>query len=259
MDVEGPGAVVRFWATWHGPHGEQGLKEFSNGTLRFYLDNDPQPAIEGPIASILDGGGLCRGPLAQGVSPQTQYGQRGHNLYLPSPTQAALQDHVRNRRAGRSGRTPGRGAVLSDQLPDLRRRHFGRTFLDAADRGSPGQAGRGPGSIAALRSGKPGRCGLGRLAGPSGRRPDAYQVIDQPGAVRQLTIQLAADNLPQALRSTVLEICFDGQRTVWCPVGDFFGRSYLSDPHRTWYTEVTEDGRMSCFGSCRTSGSARSV
>ena len=34
MDVEGPGAVVRIWATWHGPGG----KDFSDGTLRFYLD-----------------------------------------------------------------------------------------------------------------------------------------------------------------------------------------------------------------------------
>ncbi|MHC4325459.1 MAG: DUF2961 domain-containing protein, partial [Planctomycetota bacterium] len=34
MDVAGPGAVVRFWATWHGPGGG----EFSNGTLRVYLD-----------------------------------------------------------------------------------------------------------------------------------------------------------------------------------------------------------------------------
>ena len=31
MDQDGPGAIVRFWATWHGPGG--GL--FSNGTLAF--------------------------------------------------------------------------------------------------------------------------------------------------------------------------------------------------------------------------------
>ncbi len=67
MDEEGPGAVVRFWATWHGPGGGP----FSNGTLRFYLDDNPQPVIEGPAASIIDGGALCTGPLSEGVSPQT--------------------------------------------------------------------------------------------------------------------------------------------------------------------------------------------
>jgi hypothetical protein len=52
MDAEGPGAVVRFWATWHGPGGGP----FSNGTLRFYLDNDPEPAIQGPMADLISGG-----------------------------------------------------------------------------------------------------------------------------------------------------------------------------------------------------------
>ncbi len=81
MDVDGPGAVVRMWATWHGPGG----KDFSDGILRFYLDNNPDPVIEGPISKIIDGGALVTGPLSEGVSPETPYGQRGHNLYLPIP------------------------------------------------------------------------------------------------------------------------------------------------------------------------------
>ena len=81
MDAEGPGAVVRFWATWHGASG----KPFSNGILRFYLDGADTPAIEGPIQGVLDGGLLAGAPLSEGVSPQTEYGQRGHNLYLPIP------------------------------------------------------------------------------------------------------------------------------------------------------------------------------
>ena len=34
---------------------------------------------------LIDGGLLTEGPLSQGVSPKTPYGQRGHNLYLPIP------------------------------------------------------------------------------------------------------------------------------------------------------------------------------
>ena len=49
-----------------------------------------------------------------------------------------------------------------------------------------------------------------------------------PCAIRELTVQLAAKDLPQALRSTVIEIDFDGVPTVWCPVGDFFGASWSS-------------------------------
>ena len=71
----------RFWATWHGPRG----KEFTNGTLRFYLDGKSEPAIKGPIRSIIDQGALAPPPLSQGVSPKTPYKHRGHNLYLPIP------------------------------------------------------------------------------------------------------------------------------------------------------------------------------
>ncbi|MHC4074630.1 MAG: hypothetical protein ACYTGS_21815 [Planctomycetota bacterium] len=81
MDADGPGAVVRFWATWHGPGGG----EFSNGTLRVYLDGKAEPVIEGPMADLISGGKLVGEPLSRGVSPETAYRHRGHNLYLPIP------------------------------------------------------------------------------------------------------------------------------------------------------------------------------
>ena len=90
MDEEGPGAVVRFWATWHGPGGGP----FSNGTLRFYLDGNPQPVIEGPAASILDGGMLCSGPLSEGVSPQTDPRPAGAQSLSADSLCQALQDHL---------------------------------------------------------------------------------------------------------------------------------------------------------------------
>lgn len=61
-----------------------------------------------------------------------------------------------------------------------------------------------------------------------------------------LQCQLAADDIEQALRSTVLEIAFDGEQTVWCPVGDFVGTGYKLRPFKSWYTEVQEDGTLIC-------------
>ncbi len=72
-------------------------------------------------------------------------------------------------------------------------------------------------------------------------------MIDSPGAIRQLAVKLRAEDQPQAMRSTVLQIECDGQRTVWCPVGEFFGSAYQTKPFRTWYTQMAEDGTMSCF------------
>ncbi|MFC1634398.1 DUF2961 domain-containing protein, partial [Planctomycetota bacterium] len=81
MDANGPGAIVRFWATWHGPGGG----EFSNGTLRVYIDKKAEPVIEGPMADLISGGQLVGEPLSKGVSPETAFRHRGHNLYLPIP------------------------------------------------------------------------------------------------------------------------------------------------------------------------------
>src|SRR5690606_12087122 len=42
--------------------------------------------------------------------------------------------------------------------------------------------------------------------------------IEGPGAIREFRVKLAADDLPQALRSTILKLEFDGKPTVWIPV-----------------------------------------
>ena len=61
-----------------------------------------------------------------------------------------------------------------------------------------------------------------------------------------MTFKLSAENVPQALRSTVLEIVFDDKSTVWCPLGDFFGNVNAVDPYKTWEREVHPDGTMVC-------------
>lgn len=243
LDVEGPGAIVRIWATWHGPGG----RNFSNGRLRFYLDGAEAPAIEGPIASILDGGGLVKGPLAQGVSPQTPYEQRGHNLYLPIPyarhctitytTDAPIDPGAYKGEAlyyQINYRTYPRGTPV--QTFDRNQLETLRVKLDTVQR-------------RLLASGVEPQPDwhVHQTNGPL--LPDQTQELPlaPAGAIRQLTVQLEAEDLEQALRSTILEIEFDGRRTVWCPVGEFFGRGYRSAPHRTWYTEVTPGGQMHCF------------
>ena len=243
MDVDGPGAVVRMWATWHGPGG----KNFSDGTLRVYLDNNPEPVIEGPISKIIDGGALVTGPLSEGVSPQTPYGQRGHNLYLPIPyarhckvTYATdvLVDEGAHRGEALyyqiNYRTYGDGAQVEsfamDQLTQLK---------DKIDAVQTQLLASGVGDQSQLKTSS--------FAGPLAAGKTRTLVLDTPGAIRQLTIQLRAKNQPQAMRSTVLQVECDGQPTVWCPVGAFFGSAYQTQPFRTWYTQMADDGTMSCF------------
>ena len=60
LDADGPGAVVRFWATVADYGGQ--------GTLRMYFDHDTVPAIEGEVLSLLSGGALAPAPLSASVS-----------------------------------------------------------------------------------------------------------------------------------------------------------------------------------------------
>lgn len=66
-------------------------------------------------------------------------------------------------------------------------------------------------------------------------------------AIRAIRLKLEADNLTQALRTTIIEAEFDGETTVWCPVGDFFGTGYQLRYLNTWYSLVEEDGTMQVF------------
>ncbi len=71
--------------------------------------------------------------------------------------------------------------------------------------------------------------------------------LNGPAAVRELAVKLSATDLPQALRSTVLRITFDGEQMVWSPVGDFFASGVGVHPYRDWANVVEADGTMRCF------------
>ncbi|MBN1444128.1 MAG: DUF2961 domain-containing protein, partial [Planctomycetes bacterium] len=243
LDAEGPGAVVRFWGTWHGPGGGP----FSNGTLRFYLDGSAMPAVEGPAADIISGGRIVGPPLSGSVSPATDYARRGHNLYLPIPyakhCKITYETDVLIDRGGKQGealyyqinyRTYPEGTSVQsfslDQIERLKGR-IARVQSRLMESGiGSGRARRAVTFDAAI---PPGESSSAEIAGP--------------GAIRRLAVNLQAADREQALRSTVLEIAFDGRSCVWCPVGDFFGVGYRPAPYQTWYTRATLDGSLACF------------
>ncbi|MFG0252497.1 MAG: glycoside hydrolase family 172 protein [Phycisphaerales bacterium JB038] len=241
LDEAGPGAIVRFWGTWHGPRGG----EFSNGTLRVYLDESSEPVIEGPIRDLISGGALVGPPLSDFVSKLCPAGNRAHNLYLPIPyarhCKITYETDVLMDRGAREGEAlyyqinfrtyePGT-AVRTFEMADLER-HGAMLERVQALLTEPG-VGRGGEEVEAAA-----------LAGllPAGESREVK--IEGPAAIDLARFRLSADDLAQALRSTVLEIVFDGEGSVWCPVGDFFGAAYEPVPFETWYTTLAEDGTM---------------
>ena len=244
LDAEGPGAIVRFWATFN-------VNRRGNGILRFYIDGETTPAIEGDIMDIISGKGLVDGPLASSVSTLSPYKERGHNLYLPIPYSKSCKityesldvaEHEGRLVPGNETvyyninyRTYEPGAkVVSFTRSQLTK--YSNTLRDVQKQLT--EMSRGTNQ------------GLKSVALDSGLEPGANKSLEIKGsnAIRNISLSIKGDgDREQALRSTVIEIEFDGNRTVWVPAGDFFGISYHQVYTNTWYTNCTTDGQMNSF------------
>ena len=239
MDESGPGAIVRFWATWHGPGGGP----FTNGTLRVHLDHSEEPAIEGPIADLISGGALVGPPLSRAVTGGDDPDRKGHNLYLPIPyaehclvtyeTSAPIDVGAREGEAlyyQINYRTYEPGTSVRSFTKDTLER--ARLLFDATQRRL---------ARSSLGLSKSKLHALNRTLAPD---KEAKLEIVGPRAIQELTFKIDAEDLEQALRTTVLAIEFDGVRTVWVPVGDFFGIGHQRSSYQTYFSEVSLDGAM---------------
>ena len=249
LDADGPGAIVRFWGTWHGARKDGKLEPFSNGTLRVYIDNNSNPAVEGPIADLISGGKLIGPPFSESVSPETPYERRGHNLYLPIPYQTHCKITYESDKIVDFGAKQGEALYYQINYrtydPGTKVVSFRKEQLDAL---KPLIEKTGKRLVESGLSKTPPLSTMNLdIELPGGGKQAPFGVSEGTGAIRQLTVRLEAENLAQALRSTVLAMSFDGEQTVWCPVGDFFGIGYHVRPYRSWHTEVTEDGTMRCY------------
>lgn len=239
FDSEGPGAVVRWWMTFAG-------EGAADGTVRIYIDNDPEPVIEGNVLDLLSGEMIASGPLAASVSPETEYERRGHNLYLPLP----YQQHCKI--------TYECDAVRFEDnrwLPSIYYNINYRTYendvqVESISKNIIERNRELITATARLLSAGYTKWGERSLSGNKLLAPGDSLSLEFEGAGRAvswLSAKLESSNLEQALRSTVLTISFDGEQTVWIPAGEFFGTGYQIYPSQTWYTAVTGDGRMESF------------
>ena len=245
MDTEGPGAIVRFWMTFAGTNS-------GRGTMRIYIDDEAQPAIEGSAFDILSGNIVASTPLATSVSELSPYANRGHNLYFPIPyarhckvtyeSENLREDDPGARRSGTEAvyyninyRTyEPETKVISYSAQEMKKN---QTLISAVQKQLNDKE-RGTGKMK-----------LTQLSLNTDLHPGESKSFTIRGmnAIQQLSMELKATDQHQALRSTVLEITFDGEKTVWTPVGDFYGIGYMPLYTSTWYTQVEKEGRMSAF------------
>ncbi len=238
FDAAGPGAVVRFWMTFAGEGASQ-------GTLRIYIDNEDNPVIEGNVLEILSGEALASEPFATSVSPETEYQRRGHNLYLPVP----YYDHCKITYECDAVKFENNRWRPSIYYNICYRTYKKNVAVESISKQVLSKAKPLIEKTAGLLL-NPEITGMEAIEEKQKIAAGEHLTLNVSGkgkAISKIRIKVVAENQNQALRSTVLSVTFDGNETVWVPVGEFFGTGYQIFPSQTWYTKVSEDGTMESY------------
>jgi hypothetical protein len=233
LDTDGPGALVRFWLTAAPP---------KEGTLRIYLDGSREPSL------VFDAFDLEDGPLqvpAAFLYRHESYSANGggNTLYLPIPyakhCKVTWQEGARasQRYYQINYRTYPIGTPVKTWTPQ--QVSVAKPLLERVGRRLEAPPQTVPGRVQSLNQ-KLAQKGSVVLDLPAG-----------PSAVRTLELLLDAgplspNQLERALRSVIIQMSFDGERTVWCPATDFFGSGVGINELRSLHRSVGKDGTMRC-------------
>ena len=249
FEDKGAGAITRFWFTGA-----------TDPILRIYIDGAKEPTFEG-LARTLIGGEiypagfmkengfpasynqpLAPQPLSYRVNPESK---TAYNLYLPLPYAKSCKitieqkEEVNPKKPGRTAlfyainyRSYEKGANVESITPDILLKNTAlinrvqSQLWGARDNDVPNP-----------------KVYDKELAGTYEPASRKILEIDQADtAIYKINIHFDGKKMtsPDYLRSAVLEILFDGKRTVWCPVGSFFGTGFKMNQVRHWYGYVSD-------------------
>lgn len=238
FDADGPGAITRWWMTFAGEGG-------GSGGLRVYIDGAEDPVIIGTPFNVLSGERVTVDPLASSISKLTPIEQRGHTLYYPIP----YSSHCKITYCSYDLSSDGNGHVTSKECIyyniEYRTYAPGTTVESYSSKNAAKYKTQEKAAAKALRDvGEPKYTSTKSLDCELNPGQSFELEIQGPGAIREIAMQLEADNIHQALRSTVLEILFDGESTVFIPAGEFFGIGYKPMYTSMWYVDAYSSKTM---------------
>ena len=235
-DMDGPGAIVRIWSA------------NPKGTLRIYLDNSETPVIEAPMTELLGG------TYAGVPKPIACERSRGWNSYLPIPyakhckitsDEGGFYYHVNYRTYPPDtvikSFTADDLELLSDQITEV-----------AASLASPYKCGvetiawsYEPGlKVLQEHMGANAKVQMHGCKVQQGKNTVCRTETTNDAAIVGMRVKVDAENVALALRQVVLNISFDGEETVTCPLGDFFGTAPGANAYESLPSGVTADGEM---------------
>jgi hypothetical protein len=232
MEHEGPGAVVRFWLPLHAPR--------DNQIIRFYFDGSTKPGIEVKFNDLLSGRAFIPPPFAfvawneldlrnqQTAAPKTLRGVGG-DLYFPIPYAKSCK-------------------ITLDQLPfyfiaDYRAYAPGtevETFTMEKFAATKSTMNRIGDALLADRPSSPATKSFKATIAPGATL--AVAMPKGANAIRNITVKIDPADAPQVLRSVVITADFDGEQTIWSPLGEFFGTGARLNPVHDWFRSAATDG-----------------
>ncbi len=226
MEHDGPGAITKMWAPYF-YYG--GLDDLEGPNINIYLDGSVTPVISENYFKLITGKGSVPPPFANVTA-------RAGDSYLPIPFAKGCKItfdkkpfyNIINYR-GYSKRIAVKTFTmdqLKTALPLMNETSKSLYFVYAAE------AGVSINTKGTLEAGE-----------------EMHLKINKAGAINQLQIwidPLEIKTHPELLRSVVLTAEFDGEQTVWTPLGDFFGSANELNPFQTWTRTVNSLGQVIC-------------
>lgn len=223
VDMQGPGAVVRFWSA----------NPEDAGIVRVYLDGAEDPAIEMPLTEFLGG--------KNALTPEPIGGtrSRGWNSYLPIPFSSGCKItasepnfyyivDLRQYEDGTPVETfdPAKRAVYEPEIA------FVASLLEQ------------PFSASARRDQMLNGTHLRMSLQPGATTSIAR--LEGPRAIRGINLTVQAEDIPAALRGVLLQIRFDwmNRPAVEVPLGDFFGTAPGANTYAGLPCGVLENGTL---------------
>lgn len=242
FDAEGPGAVVRWWMTFAGEGAD-------NGIVRVYIDKNEKPVIEDNIVKVLSGQLLAGEPLSSSVSKETEPERRGHNLYLPLPysKHCRITYECNAIKISANSRKPSvyynicyrsyeKGArVISFSQNELESARI--LIMETNEKLL----------ASGINNNKKDNKKESKTTTISSNDSMTVSIKFNNAAISGISLKLTAFDREYALRSVVLKIEFDGNRTVWVPAGDFFGTGYKVTTSATWNSKVDDQMLMHSY------------
>lgn len=238
FDAEGPGAIVRWWMTFY---------VAQTGIIRIYLDGNPVPVVEGTADKLLSGNLLAPPPFAVSVHkgvPVREVGRdMDHNFYLPVP----FAQHCKITFENDSLQLTPEGNYFPDVFYNIGYRVYSNdtkveTFtMEVLEKAKPQieMAGK------TLLSSEISMAGEKFFEQELAPGDSVFINLNEKNrAVNLVSLEIEGDDTLQYLRSTVISAQFDGEQTVWVPVGEFFGSGYRFYQHKTLMNETRDNNKL---------------